>query len=265
MKSCTKKLYFPIILTITLFAQAPLQATADSASYSWWKIGTAVVATTATFIGGYCAWHWYTKKHLPIKAKTIKEKNNFLEKATLANDTITLQSCFEGNPQADANHMINAQTPKSPFYHKDVASTHITLPALAFFLYYGNYEAVEFLLTKNANPNIVLSEEQEKALLSALDNSAHYTDYYNKPSSQGKKINPLPFFCFAQVDYAYKNNWSKKPTKYEKCFNAMFTHKGNFDYILPSRAADRVYCGTAQVLIAGKAKNLLPKQSEFFL
>ena len=54
------KLHILFILAFALFAQAPLQATADSASYSWWKICAAVVATIVgitTITEGYVMWN----------------------------------------------------------------------------------------------------------------------------------------------------------------------------------------------------------------
>ena len=78
MKIPASKFFF-IFLAITLFAQAPLQATADSASYSWWKIGTAVVATVAVAVGSYFGYKWHRIKTLTKTVKQEKTNNAPLE------------------------------------------------------------------------------------------------------------------------------------------------------------------------------------------
>ena len=252
MNSWLKNTY--IFIALTIFAQAPLQATADFSSYSWWKIGTAAVATVATLVGGYLAYQWYSSRI----SDTVKAKRAALEKAALTNDTKLLQRCFEGNAQADANHMIKTQTLKSPFYHKD-ALPDVTLPVLAFFLHYDNHEAVEFLLTKNANPNITLSIDQELILLQASDRPFENIDYYNPHASKytngfprgkwsGVDIKPLTFFSFVQVDNSFINNTQQQDAR-KKCLKAMQAHNGDFNNIKPPRCASNAFSFKALELI----------------
>ena len=105
----TSKVY-KLILALTLFAQAPLQATADSSSYSWWKIGAAVVATTATFIGGYCAWHYFSKK---------SKKDTSVTKAT--------QSIEAEKNCANITQLADTQQANKEFRPTEIASPSSTL------------------------------------------------------------------------------------------------------------------------------------------
>ena len=239
MKNYITKFNLPIILAITLFAQAPLQATADSASYSWWKIGTAVVATTATFIGGYLLWNWYSSRI----NNTAEAKSKKLETAALTNNINTLKDSFAGTECANSNLMIKANLPSSPFADPQ-DHAHIELPVLAFFLYHGNDEAVQFLLEQGANPNIALSREQEERFIKNTPFEKATTGVLQKMEEVESSSTPhksIPFFSIVMRAGKPESNTNE----HARCIRTLAEHKADYSCINQLRPGDfkRQLCG----------------------
>ena len=127
MTAHTKKFHLSVTLAITLFAQAPLQATADSASYSWWEIG-AVVTTIAIAVGSYFMWNRYRIQKNEARIKAIN-----VARIVSACGMVRAENFILNPNHSDANFVPTQYNPEIIAHRKNAQNVlHEPFPSLPF-------------------------------------------------------------------------------------------------------------------------------------